>query len=739
MSKKFPFYRQLDTMDCGPSCLRMIIKFYGKSLQLSTIREYCYANRGGVSLLGIKEGAETIGFRTTSIKTSFDRFVEKAIFPCIVHWREEHFCVVYKVNVKKNRNGEWQGRIYVADPGHGLITYSVSEFLDGWISDKIDGKEKGIFMILIPTMEFYSKDLLEGEKKFKLKDFYCYIKPYKKMFLQVMLGMLISLGFSFILPFLTQSTVDIGIMNSNMNFIYMIMVAQLIISLSELFIGFIQSWIILHVSSRISIALISDFITKLLKLPISFFDSKNTGDIIQRIGDHSRIQSFFTSTSIGTLFSFVSFFVFAIILGYYNLYMLLIFIVGHALYVGWILLFLKVRRDIDYKIFDKSSRNQSSIIEIISGAEEIKLCGCEQRMRNKWEAIQSELFNVGIVGLKYGQIQKAGAFFFSNTTNIILSIFSAYLVINGEITLGMMMSLAYIIGQLKGPIGSFIGFVHSYQDAKISLDRLGEIHLRNNELKKEENSVNELISTENDIHINNLSYSYNGANYPPVLKNISLVIPHNKITAIVGESGSGKTTLLKLLLGYYEPLSGDILIGRTRLKNLNINYWRRKCAAVMQNGFIFSTTIAENIAISDEQIDKAKLHYAAKIANIHNFVEQMPSGYNTKIGNEGNGISQGEKQRIQIARAIYKNPEYILFDEATNALDANNEKMIIQNLRNFYVGRTAIIVAHRLSTVKFADQIVVLSNGEIAETGTHNELIAKRGDYYNLVKNQLEL
>lgn len=740
MRKKFPSYLQLDSMDCGPSCLRMIGKFYGRKLELQKLREYCYANNNGVSLLGISDAAEKIGFRTNAVKSSFDRLVEKGIFPCIAHWREDHFVVVYKLKVKKGKDGCWQGKVYVADPAFGLVTYTVPEFLSGWENDRIHGQNKGVFLLLVPTLAFFEpREECDEEHKFKLRHFFNYVRPYKRLFVQVILGMLLGLVFTFIFPFLSQSLVDFGVMNNNLNFVYLVLGAQLILSISELSVGFIQNWILLHVTSRISIALISDFLTKMLKLPISFFDSKKTGDIMQRIGDHSRIQNFFTGTTISVFFSFLNFFVFAIVLGCYNLNMLIIFIIGHALYVAWVLLFLRVRRELDFKHFDKASRNQSSIIEIITGAQEIKLCGCEVKMRNKWENIQSELFLIGIRGMKISQIQSAGAFFFSNITNITLSIFSAYLVITGNITLGMMMSLSYIIGQLKGPIGAFIGFVHSYQDAKISLERLGEIHFQVDEDQANENRISEMKMSDRNIYLNNLSFSYMGDKVPPVLNNLSLIIPYNKTTAIVGESGSGKTTLVKLLLGYYEPTKGEILIGNTNFKHINTNSWRHQCAVVMQEGFIFSASIAENIAVSDQHIDREKLYYAANLANIHDFISQLPSGYNTKIGQEGVGVSQGQRQRILIARAVYKDPAFLFFDEATNALDANNERVIIENLKEFYKNRTSVIVAHRLSTVRFADQIVVLDRGIIAEVGTHEFLIEKRGAYYNLVKNQLEL
>jgi len=736
---KFPFYKQLDSSDCGATCLKMIANHYGRYFEVSVLREYCYLDRGGSPLLGVNDAAERIGFRCMGVKSTFDKFAAGKILPCIVHWRNDHYVVVYKAKIKK-KNGQWTGKIYVADPGFGRMVYSVQEFLEGWISDTEDGERKGIFLLLVPTLDFFHPDIHSGKNpKVKLGYFYSYIKPYKKAFVQVILGMLIGLLFSFILPFLSQSVVDLGIMNNNLNFVYLVLASQLILAISELGIGFIQSWIFLHVSSRISIALISDFIAKILNLPMRFFTTKSTGDLMQRIGDHGRIQSFFTGTTLGVFFSFLSFFVFAIILGYYNIRMLLIFVAGHTLYVTWVMLFLKIRRELDYKYFDKASRNQSSLIEIITGAEEIKLSGAEQKMRNKWESIQAELFKLGMRGLSISQIQTVGSFFFSNVTNITLSALSAYLVISGEITLGMMMALSYILGQLKGPVGAFIGFVHALQDARISIERLGEVHLQKDENQDNEHKVSELSPQSRDIYLKNVTFGYYGEKIAPVLKNISIVIPNNKITAIVGESGSGKTTLVKLLLGYFEPLEGEILIGNTNLKNLNTKYWRSQCSAVMQDGFVFSTTVAENIAVGAEIIDKEQLYEASVIANFHNFVEQMPMGYNTKIGETGSGISQGQKQRLLIARSVYRNPSFIFLDEATNALDANNEKTVIDNLNRFLSKRTAVIVAHRLSTVKHADQIIVMDKGLVAETGTHQELLEIKGVYYNLIKNQLEL
>ncbi len=735
---KFKTYRQLDSSDCGATCLKMVAQHYGRNIELSFLRDLSYLNKDGAPLLGINDAGERIGFRCTAVRSSFEKFVENAVFPCIVHWRDEHYIVVYKVKVK--RKGEnYVGKIYVADPAYGKIVYSVGEFLNGWCGKK-DEECKGIFLLLIPTLDFYKGDI--DEKKIsdtqKLSYFLYYLKPYKKLYGQIILGMFLGLIFSFIFPFLSQAVVDKGIMGNNFNFITLVLISQLILSTSSLAVGFIQSWILLHTTGRVNIALISDYIAKMFKLPISFFNTKSTGDIIQRIGDHSRIRAFFTSSTLGILFSFVSFFIFAIVLAYYNLQMLLIFLVGHALYVGWVLSFMRIRRDLDYKYFDKASKNQTSLIELINGAEEIKLSGAEQKMRNKWEFIQADLFKLGMKGLRISQIQTTGSFFLSSTTNIILTALSAYLVISGKITLGMMMSLSYILGQLKGPVGSFIGFVHSLQDAKISIERLSEIHFQKNEDEEKDEKDFQLPESE-DIEIRDLTFSYMGEKIDPVLKDVRLKIPKNKITAIVGESGSGKTTLVKLLLGYFQPQKGSIRIGQQNLKNIDMKTWRSQCAAVMQDGFIFSGTVTENVGISDQNISKERVIEACKKANIHEFIEQLPAGYSTKIGEQGSGISQGQRQRILIARAIYKDPHFIFLDEATNALDANNEKTVIENLNQFMEKRTAIIIAHRLSTVKHADQIIVLEKGEVAETGNHKELIEQRGIYYNLVKNQLEI
>ena len=795
MANSFPFYKQYDAMDCGATCLRMIAKYYGKNYSLETLREKTYITREGVSLLGISEAAEKIGFRTLGVRLSIEKLLEVPL-PCIVHWRQEHFVVVYdmkfkdlkfkdlKFNKFKDskdssgltllRSSGLEGYVRVADPAHGLITFTIEEFRNQWISTKKEGESEGIALLFELSPDFYN---VEDEKqdKTKFKFILQYLRPYKKLIVQLFLGMLVGTGLQLIFPFLTQSIVDYGIGNSNVSFVILILVAQLTLYISQTAVEFIRSWILLHITTRINISIISDFLFKLMKLPIGFFDTKMIGDIMQRIGDHHRIQNFLTTSTLNTLFSAVSFVVFTCVLAFYNIKVLAVFLIASVLYVLWITIFLKRRRELDFKRFAQASAEQSNLYQLITGMQEIKLNNCEKQKRWDWENIQAKLFKISIKGLALSQYQQTGAFFINETKNILIAFFSAYAVIKGDMTMGMIMAVQYIMGQLNSPISQFISFIQSAQDAKISLERLGEIHNREDEedpkankvtilsrkaeeqkSRKAEDTLNpnfqkEPLVVDNSygltvlrsyglpaISIQNLSFKYNPLS-PEVLQNINLTIQEGKITAIVGMSGSGKTTLVKLLLGYYPPTTGEIKVGDVPLGNISQKVWRSHCGAVMQDGFIFSDTIANNIALGVEYIDTQQLFHATHVANIQDLLAELPLAYNTKIGQEGTGISQGQWQRILIARAVYKNPEYIFFDEATNALDANNEKVIMENLNEFFQGKTVVIVAHRLSTVKNADNIVVLEKGKIVEQGTHKELTALRGVYYELVKNQLEL
>ena len=686
-------------------------------------------------MLGISDAAESIGIRSLGIRVTINELIENVTLPCILHWNKNHFVVLYKIKKLHGRNIIF----YIADPASKLVRYNQEEFEECWCSTTNGSEREGTALLLTPSPDFSNIDEeLEHSTKRDLLFFARYLFPYKKQFVQLLLGMALGSLLQMVFPFLTQSMVDVGIGDRNLGFITLVLIAQLALFLSQLSIGFLRSWIMLHINSRIDIALISDFLIKLMKLPLHYFDTKMTGDIMQRIGDHARIKSFLMGNTVNILFSIVNFFVFAGILGYYHTLILLIFLLGNALHVVWILSFMRFRRELDIKRFNQSSGEQNKIIQLIQGMQEIKLNNCERQKRWEWEHIQVKLFKINVRGLSLGQIQQAGSSFFTQTTGIIVSFIAAKAVVDGNMTLGMMMSLTYIIGQVAAPINEFISFAQSFQDAKISLERLNEVH---NQVDEEQGIETKLTSLpeQRDIILKDVTFSYSGANRDYALDHVSLTIPANKVTAIVGASGSGKTTIVKLLQGFYEPLHGQITVGNRNLSLINPHLWRSKAGSVMQESFIFSDTIARNIAVATDEVDLKRLHHAVKVANIADYINSLPLGYSTKIGMEGNGLSAGQRQRILIARAVYKNPEFIFFDEATNSLDANNESIIMENLKDFYLGKTVLVVAHRLSTVRHADKIIVLDNGKVVEEGTHEYLTNRRGAYYNLVKNQLEL
>jgi ATP-binding cassette, subfamily B, bacterial len=735
-------------MDCGPTCLHMVSKYYGRNFSIEKLRELTEIGKEGVNILGISDAAEKIGYRTQAVQLNIAELKE-AKLPCILHWQQNHFVVLYKI--KRNQ-------FYIADPGSGLIKLNLKEFEQRWLSSialssphlspfgegmGVRLEATGILLLLEPTPVFssniYDDDFAESKTK-SFGSILHYLYPYKKLIVQLILGLLLGSLLQLIFPFLTQSIVDVGINTGNLQFIYIVLFAQLALFAGRLSVDFIKSWILYHISSRINISILTDFLIKLMKLPVSYFDSKKTGDIMQRMNDHQRIQSFLTGTSLTTLFSLFNLVMFSIVLAMYNFSIFLIFVAASILYILWILIFLKKRKKLDYKQFDIAAAEQSKTIQIVQGMQEIKLHGCEKPKRWEWERLQAKTFKLGMKGLALNQWQQTGAFFINEGKNIVITFLAAQAVITGQggMTWGKMLAIQYILGQLNSPIEQMINFVQSWQLAKISLDRLNEIHILTDE-EPADKIFNRELPTDKIIDFANVSFTYPGAGNEAVLKDINLVIPEGKTTAIVGTSGSGKTTLLKLLLKFYETYKGNVKVGGNDISNLSHRAWRQSIGVVMQESFMFSDSIAANIAIGDEHIDTVKLKEAASIANVLDFIESLPLGFNTKIGAEGIGVSAGQKQRILIARAVYKNPDYIFFDEATNSLDANNETIIMKNLDSFFKHKTVVVVAHRLSTVKNADQIVVLNNGIITESGTHNELTNLRGEYYTLVKNQLEL
>ena len=719
-------------MQCGIACLQMICGYYGKKYSSEYLSKLCFATTEGVSMLGINDAANTLGFHTLCVKIA-TKDLEKVPLPCILHWNQNHFIVLYKV-----KNGK---KFYVADPGKGLVTYGLDEFKKHWVSTKSNGEAKGIAMFLETTPAFFTNKM-EGEANLKEKRsfrfLFGYVKKYRKYFGQIILGLIVGSLLQLVLPFLTQSIVDVGIKNQDIGFVWLILLGQLMLTISRTVIDFIRRWLLLHISLRINISLVSDFFIKLLKLPMSFFDTKLMGDLMQRMNDHSRVNNFLTQQTLNITFAMLTFIVFSVVLFFYNKLVFVIFLLGSILYGIWMTLFLKRRKVLDYELFEQQAINNNKTYEFITSMQEIKLQDCEQRRRWEWEDTQADLFGVQMKSLKLQQTQEAGSIFINEVKNIIITVVAATAVIHGQMTLGMMLAVQYIIGQLNSPVEQLMNFFYSLQDVEISLERINEIHQMDDENGKE--CLLTSIEDKNEgIDIKNIMFKYDPHALRKTIDDVSIHIPQGKVTAIVGASGSGKTTLIRLMLGYYPVLEGKINIGNTDINKLNKKWWRRQCGVVMQEGVIFSESIARNIAVDDGDIDKERLLKAAEIACIKDYVMALPLKFNTKIGRDGVGLSQGQKQRILIARAVYKNPNYIFLDEATNSLDANNERSIVENLDKFYKGKTVVIVAHRLSTVKNADQIVVIDHGKVVEVGNHESLTTKRGAYYNLVKNQLEL
>jgi ATP-binding cassette subfamily B protein len=716
----------MDARDCGPTCIRMIAKHFGKNYSLDTLRSLSGITKEGISLLGMSEAAESIGFRTMAMETSLDVLQREELFPFIAYWPKGHFVVVYKMSGK---------RIWVADPARDLLVYTTAEFMQHWVR-KEGQPDKGIVLLLEPSPQFY-KSADEKNNKLSFAVLFGYWWTYRRLLFQLLAGLLLGSLIQLVLPFLTQAIVDVGIDTRDISFIYIILLAQSMLFIGQISVDFIRSWILLHINTRVNVSILSDFLIKLMRLPISFFDSRMIGDIIQRMDDQQRIQNFLTGPALQSLFSFFNLVVLSVVIMIYSPMIFLLFFAGSLVYVCWVLLFLRRRRILDYKRFDTLSRNQSTLISVINGIQEIKMNNCEMETRWKWERLQAQLFRINVRTLGVSQRQQGGGVFITQCKNMLVTVVSATAVINGRMTLGQMLAIQYIIGALQGPIEQFIQFSQSLQDAQLSMRRLNEIHGLPDEEPDEGKKIR-LIPQDGGLQLEKVGFKYPGAGNDLVLKDVDVLIPMGKMTAIVGASGSGKTTLLKLLMKFYPPSHGRICLGEVNLDDLSNRTWRSQCGVVLQDSYIFPDTIARNIAINDEEPDRQKLAYAVRVANIDSFVESLPLGFDTRLGGDGQGISQGQRQRILIARAVYKDPAFIFFDEATNSLDANNETIIQCNLETFFKGRTVVVAAHRLSTVKNADRIIVMEKGSIAETGTHRELVDRQGVYFTLIKSQLE-
>ena len=712
-------------MDCGPTCLQMICQFYGKKLSLSHLRKLCSKGQQGVTLYGICKSAEALGFQAQPLKLSLKSLVEEAPLPCIVHWKGRHFVVVYHTDKKY---------IYIADPGGQKLKINHKDFLDDWC----DGEDSGIALLLEPTPQFEEINEEKQTNYEGIKHLFTHLFKFKSYLVQLSFAAILGSIINLIFPFLTQALVDYGIGNQDVNFIYIIAIAQLVLFFSRTANEFIRGWILVHLGTRVNISVLSEYLLKLVQLPLSFFDNSNMGDILQRVGDHKKIEDFLTDHSITVFFSLLNLIVFGCVMAVYSFTIFFIFMAGSLLSIGWVLLFLNKRKVLDHQKFAQMSNNQNALLQMVNGMSEIKLNTCESSKIWKWQKIQSKLFKYNLKSLAVEQYQQAGSLFFNEGKNIIITFMAAYQVIQGNLSLGMMMAIIYMLGQMNAPIEMLINFIRMIQDAKISMERLTEVQKLPNE--RDEAGV-ELTTDipQGDIILKDISFKYSQHDDHNILDALNLTVPRNKTTAIVGTSGSGKTTLLKVLLKFFRVNDGNILIGSQNINRICPNAWREQCGVVMQDGFIFSDSILDNIAVSDEEPNFERALSAAKTANIHEDIARLPQGFYTKIGDEGLSLSGGQKQRILIARAVYKNPDFIFFDEATSALDANNERIIQNNLQSFFKGRTVIIIAHRLSTVKNADQIVVLDQGAIVEVGDHETLTLQKGHYYNLVKNQLEL
>lgn len=720
----FPVFRQLDQMDCGAACIKMLTEFFGKEYDLEYLRQISFLQRDGTSLGGLSGALSKLGIESVGIKADFQELISEIPLPAIAHWEGNHFIIIYKISRKS---------IYVSDPAYGRVKYRYSEFIDKWAKA---GNNLGVLLLVEPTDRFFGEEPADIEKPKGMAFLFDYLNPYKEYINQLLLGLLIAATIQLMLPFLTQSLVDYGINYEDFGFINLILLSQFFLFLTRSVSEVFRDWILLYISTRVNIQMLSDFFDKLLRLPLSYFESKSTGDFMQRIYDHQRIDEFLTGRGLNMPFDIFTIIVFGIVLSYFHSHITLIFFSGTFLFFGWSLLFMKKRELLDNQLFDLQRKDQSLFLQIILAVAEIKLNNSENRRKGEWKNNQNDLFRLKSKILSVGQSQIKGGLFLNELTNIMIIFLSAKAVITGQITLGAMLAIQFIVGNLNLPISNIINFLTDYQSARLSFDRLSEVH---NQLPEDNKRRYSNFKPKGDLYIKNLCFGYGNPSLAPLLNDLNITIPRGKITAIVGSSGSGKTTLVKLLLKFYKPWKGYLKVGDVDLRDISTALWRSSCGVVMQEGCLFNDTIERNIteSQSDIPINRGLLTRAAEMVNLNGFIEDLPLGYQSQIGENGQLLSGGERQRILLARAIYKNPDYLFLDEATSSLDSENEKFITDKLTSFYKNRTVVIIAHRLSTVMNADQILVMDKGEIVERGNHQDLLFSKGIYHKLIKNQL--
>lgn len=731
---KYRVIMQHDSMQCGAACLLSVCHFYGRSgMSLEQMTEMCGVGRDGVSIYDLNKAARRLGFETLCAKLTLSDLLDITL-PCILFWNASHFVVLFEAR---------GGRYVIGDPALGVVERSEAEVSQAWLAaDDDDGVLRGVVLGLSPTDDFSCGGdcgVQSLSLRKSLPSLWTYVRPHRWCIAQLAAGLAFGCVVQLILPFLSQAVVDVGVGLRDVGSLWTLVIAQMALMLGRAAAGFVRSWILLRIGTRVNIAMVSDFLAKLMRLPMTFFDKKLTGDILQRMGDYSRVRDFFTSQALDALFALSSVAVFAFVLGCYSLRLFAVFLVGSLAHAAWLSFFMRRRRVLDYELFRRQALCSNKTLECVSSLHEVKLQGCGARRRAEWEASQEALVSTQAQSLALSQRQEAGSVVIAEGKNIVMTLCSATAVMSGDMTMGMMLATQFIAGQLVSPIERLTRFAYAAQDVRVSLERILSV----SRMPDEDDGRNASpvdVDWRLGVEFRHVSFAYSPSECGhPAVDDVSLYFPSGKVTAIVGASGSGKSTLIKLLLGFFEPQEGDVSVGGVELSSLPMEWWRGQCGIVMQDGVIFSDSVARNIAMADDEPDMRRVREAARLACADGFISDLHAAFETKIGAEGQQLSKGQAQRILLARAVYRNPSLLILDEATNSLDTVSERRIVDNLASFCAGRTTIVIAHRLSTVRNADNIIVMSGGRVVERGTHNELAKLHGYYYELIKNQLDI